>query len=147
MAFKVLALQGKQTEGIFRVSADVDEVNALKSRLDNWELPDHIHTTGKFKCLYIEYCLINLCVYFFILLDAHAPASLLKLWYRELYEPLIPDTLYAECVADPDNTENAFDIVQRLPRINRLVIYFQVLSREFTCMTLLKHVDIVYFRF
>lgn len=59
----------------------------------------------------------------FFILDAHAPASLLKLWYRELYEPLIPDTLYAECVADPDNTENAFDIVQRLPRINRLVFF------------------------
>lgn len=56
-----------------------------------------------------------------IITDAHAPASLLKLWYRELYEPLIPDTLYAECVADPDNTDNAFDIIQRLPRINRLV--------------------------
>lgn len=26
--------------------------------------------------------------------DAHAPASLLKLWYRELYDPLIPDEFY-----------------------------------------------------
>lgn len=45
---QVLALQGKQTEGIFRVSADVDEVNALKAKLDNWELSDHVHITGLF---------------------------------------------------------------------------------------------------
>lgn len=44
--FQVFALQGKQTEGIFRVSADVDEVTVLKARLDNWELPDHLHITG-----------------------------------------------------------------------------------------------------
>lgn len=32
---KVLLLNGTQTEGIFRVSADVDEVNYWKSRLGN----------------------------------------------------------------------------------------------------------------
>ncbi|PSN44409.1 hypothetical protein C0J52_05744 [Blattella germanica] len=77
---EVLRLQGAQTEGIFRVSADVDEVNSLKNRIDHWELPNDIT-------------------------DAHAPASLLKLWYRELYEPLIPDSMYTECVnhhADPE---------------------------------------------
>lgn len=53
--------------------------------------------------------------------DAHAPASLLKLWYRELYDPLIPDELYDECVAtdDPDEV-NA--IINKLPRLNKLVI-------------------------
>lgn len=52
--------------------------------------------------------------------DAHAPASLLKLWYRELYDPLIPDELYDECVAtdDPDEV-NA--IINKLPRLNKLV--------------------------
>ncbi|VVC90192.1 unnamed protein product [Leptidea sinapis] len=80
---QVLALNGKETEGIFRVSADVDEVNALKAKIDNWELPDASMLT-----------------------DAHAPASLLKLWYRELYEPLIPDALYAACVAAGTNVFN-----------------------------------------
>lgn len=51
---QVLALQGKQTEGIFRVSADVDEVNALKTRLDNWELPDQAHITGNIH-LYLDF--------------------------------------------------------------------------------------------
>lgn len=99
---QVLLLSGKSTEGIFRVSADVDEVNWLKSRLDRWDVPEHKST-----------------------MDAHAPASLLKLWYRELYDPLIPDELYDECVAteDPDEV-NA--IINKLPRLNKLVLTFLV---------------------
>lgn len=44
---KVLLLNGTQTEGIFRVSADVDEVNYWKSRLDRWDVPEHKSTMGK----------------------------------------------------------------------------------------------------
>ncbi|KAK3930651.1 Rho GTPase-activating protein 39 [Frankliniella fusca] len=99
---EVLRLDGARTEGIFRVSADVDEVTALKSRLDHWELPQDAST------------------------DAHAPASLLKLWYRELYEPLIPDSLYNECVNFHDQPEKAIAIVQRLPELNRLVLSYLI---------------------
>ncbi|XP_034241312.1 rho GTPase-activating protein 39 isoform X2 [Thrips palmi] len=99
---EVLRLEGAHTEGIFRVSADVDEVTALKSRLDLWELPQDAST------------------------DAHAPASLLKLWYRELYEPLIPDALYNECVNFHDQPEKAIAIVQRLPELNRLVLSYLI---------------------
>jgi len=92
---------GTQTEGIFRVSADVDEVNSLKAKIDRWELPSET-------------------------VDAHAPASLLKLWYRELYEPLIPDNLYSECVTHHDQPEAVLAIVQRLPVLNRLVLSYLV---------------------
>lgn len=44
---QILLLNGKQTEGIFRVSADVDEVNSLKARLDRWDVPEHKNTMGK----------------------------------------------------------------------------------------------------
>nr|CAD7594996.1 unnamed protein product [Timema genevievae] len=98
---EVLRLQGAQTEGIFRVSADVDEVNTLKSRLDHWELP--ADTT-----------------------DAHAPASLLKLWYRELYEPLIPDELYNDCVTHHAEPERTITIVNNLPELNKLVLCYLV---------------------
>lgn len=84
------------------MSADVDEVTALKSRLDHWELPQDAST------------------------DAHAPASLLKLWYRELYEPLIPDALYNECVNFHDQPDKAIAIVQRLPELNRLVLSYLI---------------------
>lgn len=41
-------LNGKQTEGIFRISADVDEVCSLKNRLDRWDVPEYKNTMGKF---------------------------------------------------------------------------------------------------
>lgn len=97
---QVLRLQGLATEGIFRVSADVDEVTACKAQLDKWELPEPS--------------------------DAHVPANLLKLWYRELYEPLIPDSLYPECVVEPMTGAKASAIVGRLPQINRYVLCYLV---------------------
>ncbi|XP_054274187.1 rho GTPase-activating protein 39-like isoform X2 [Macrosteles quadrilineatus] len=98
---EVLRLQGAQTEGIFRVSADVDEVTSLKMQLDRWDRPTDWT-------------------------DAHTPASLLKLWYRELYEPLIPDTMYNECIQHHDNPIRAIQIVDSLPEINRLVLSYLV---------------------
>ncbi len=68
LADQILKLGGASTEGIFRVPADLDEVMSMKSRFDQWESP--------------------MCQ------DCHTAASLLKLWLRELYEPLIPDQLY-----------------------------------------------------
>jgi Rho GTPase-activating protein 39 len=53
-------------------------------------------------------------------LDAHAPAGVLKLWYRELYEPLIPDSFYEEAVRS-DDPKDVMAIVDRLPEINRNV--------------------------
>ena len=50
-----------------RVPGDIDEVNALKLQVDKGVLP---MTT---------------------LSDPHIPASLLKLWFRELEDPLIPE--------------------------------------------------------
>lgn len=56
----------------------------------------------------------------YIVTDAHAPASLLKLWYRELYDPLIPDELYDECV-NTEDPDKAKAIVDKLPDLNKLV--------------------------
>ena len=102
---QVLVRGGTLTEGIFRVSADADEVNTLKSCLDRFEDGGNLAPSQ----------------------DAHAPASLLKLWVRELYEPLIPDSFYNECVSmrqdDGDaSASGVAAIVERLPDLNRRVL-------------------------
>lgn len=102
---QVLVRGGTVTEGIFRVSADADEVSALKSCLDRFEDGAILAASQ----------------------DAHAPASLLKLWVRELYEPLIPDSFYPECVSmrhdDPEiSAANIAGVVERLPDLNRRVL-------------------------
>ncbi|XP_055995932.1 uncharacterized protein LOC125648378 isoform X26 [Ostrea edulis] len=98
---EVLRYNGAQTEGIFRVPGDIDEVNVLKLKCDQWSLPSD-------------------CV------DPHIPASLLKLWYRELYEPLIPAEFYDLCILNYQNPEAAIDVVSKLPDINRLVLAYLI---------------------
>lgn len=44
---QILMMQGKQTEGIFRVPADVDEVMCLKAYVDKWEFPENKGTMGE----------------------------------------------------------------------------------------------------
>lgn len=74
---------------------------SLKNLLDRWEVPDEIT-------------------------DAHTPASLLKLWYRELYEPLIPDSMYEQCVTYHDNPDRILAIIEKLPEINKLVLAYLI---------------------
>uniref|UniRef100_A0A8C1QLI7 Rho GTPase-activating protein 39 n=1 Tax=Cyprinus carpio TaxID=7962 RepID=A0A8C1QLI7_CYPCA len=98
---EVLSLNGDQTEGIFRVPGDIDEVNALKLQVDQWKVP-----TG--------------------LEDPHIPASLLKLWYRELEEPVIPHEFYEQCVMNYDSPAAAVNVVLNLPHINKLVLCYLI---------------------
>ncbi|XP_052382642.1 rho GTPase-activating protein 39-like [Oncorhynchus keta] len=95
----VMALGGAQTEGIFRVPGDIDEVNALKLQVDQWRIPENRS-------------------------DPNVPASLMKLWYRELEEPLIPMAFYKQCVSNYDDPVAAVNVVQCLPELNRLVLCY-----------------------
>ena len=84
--------------------------------------------------------------------DCHTAASLLKLWLRELYEPLIPDAFYDEAVQlaskidaeeqkgrSKDGKESLErttgsssvkdrlqDLTNRLPELNRLTLMYLV---------------------
>lgn len=55
-----------------------------------------------------------------------SPASLLKFWYRELEEPLIPHEFYEECINHYDNPEAAVNVVLGLPHINKLVLCYLI---------------------
>ena len=98
---QVLQRDGAQTEGIFRVPGDVDAVQALKLRCDSWIPPSNCN-------------------------EPHTPASLLKLWYRELHEPLIPPHFYDQCVAHCEDVDYAVNMVNSLPSINRLVLCYLI---------------------
>ncbi|KAL7668650.1 hypothetical protein ACOME3_009344 [Neoechinorhynchus agilis] len=80
---EVLRLNGAQTEGIFRIPGDIDRVNMLKAKCDRWQL------------LTDRRMLVDILVFNN---DPHVPASLLKLWYRQLADPLIPYDLYDDCI-------------------------------------------------
>ncbi|VDK47753.1 unnamed protein product [Anisakis simplex] len=54
--------------------------------------------------------------------DAHVPAALLKLWLRSLPEAILPDALYARCLAVCDQPDEACRVIDLLPNVNRLVV-------------------------
>lgn len=102
LADGVLALGGTRCEGIFRVPGDNDLVSELKIRIDRG-----------------YYTLENVD-------DPHVLASLLKLWLRELMDPLVPEELYNDCVTTAAEPASCIAIVRRLPTINRRVVLFIV---------------------
>ncbi|KAI6121339.1 hypothetical protein F5141DRAFT_1186599 [Pisolithus sp. B1] len=98
----ILALGGTKCEGIFRVPGDSDLVSELKLRIDRG-----------------YYTLENVD-------DPHVLASLLKLWLRELCDPLVPEELYNDCINAAPDPPACVTIVQKLPSINRRVVLFVV---------------------
>ncbi|KXS12662.1 hypothetical protein M427DRAFT_502256 [Gonapodya prolifera JEL478] len=110
LARAVLKLGGCKTEGIFRVPGDADSVAELKCRIEN----RNYDVSGIF--------------------DPSVPASLLKLWMRELADPIIPVELYDQCIGvgrkemekRNEATENAWDIVKQLPPLSRAVANYMV---------------------
>lgn len=102
LADGIIALGGTKCEGIFRVAGDSDLVSELKIRIDRG-----------------YYTLENVD-------DPHVLASLLKLWLRELLDPLVPEELYNECINAAAEPASCIAIVQRLPTINRRVVVFIV---------------------
>lgn len=102
LADGILALGGTKCEGIFRVAGDGESVTELKSRIDR----------GYYTLDDVE--------------DPHVLASLLKLWLRELCDPLVPEHLYDECIATAKEPERCVEMVGRLPTLNRRVICFVI---------------------
>lgn len=95
----IIDLGGFRTEGIFRVPGDVDEVNALKISIDK----NNILTDIK---------------------DPNVPGSLLKLWFRELSDPIVPPTHYDECLQVCNNPQKCIKVLDKLPDDNKIIIYF-----------------------
>ncbi|KAF8909878.1 Rho GTPase activation protein [Mucidula mucida] len=102
LADGILALGGTKAEGIFRVPGDGDSVSDLKLRIDK----------GYYTLDGVD--------------DPHILASLMKLWLRELCDPLVPEEMYNECISSSKDPEACVHIVERLPTINRRVVLFVV---------------------
>jgi hypothetical protein len=109
----ILRLRGPSTQGIFRIPGDIDEVNALKIHIEKGKSVPPTVT------------------------DPHIPASLLKLWFRELENPLIPENYYQHCIDNFNDIGNALSLADSLPPLNRSVfmyiIRFLQVILSYTC--------------
>ncbi|KAF8629128.1 hypothetical protein AX17_005714 [Amanita inopinata Kibby_2008] len=102
LADGILALGGAKAEGIFRVPGDGDSVSELKLRIDR----------GYYTLDGVD--------------DPHVLASLMKLWLRELCDPLVPEELYNDCITRSEDADSCIKMIQRLPTINRRVVLFVI---------------------
>ena len=102
LADGILALGGTRSEGIFRVPGDGDGVSELKLRIDK----------GYYTLEDVD--------------DPNILASLMKLWLRELCDPLIPEEMYNVCVSSSKLPEACVELVKQLPTINRRVVLFVI---------------------
>ncbi|KAI8340000.1 hypothetical protein BC941DRAFT_419153 [Chlamydoabsidia padenii] len=98
----VYQLNGQQSEGIFRVPGDADDVTDLRIRIEN----GNYDATG--------------------ITDPNVPASLLKYWLRDLAYPLIPTELYDTCLTNSEDVEQAIHIINQLPDTNRRIVLYMI---------------------
>ncbi|KAG9012778.1 hypothetical protein FRB93_001332 [Tulasnella sp. JGI-2019a] len=102
LADSIIALGGTKREGIFRIPGDADTVSELKGRIDK----------GHYNMQGID--------------DPHVPASLLKMWFRELQEPVVPFEMYNDCVGSAEDPDEIIKIVKRMPTMNKRVLLFVI---------------------
>mmetsp|Transcript_29526 Transcript_29526/g.41542 ORF Transcript_29526/g.41542 Transcript_29526/m.41542 type:complete len:901 (+) Transcript_29526:99-2801(+) len=92
-------LDGCKTEGVFRVPAFPNELKQAREMLDK----------GNFSILSV-------------VVNVHTVAALLKLWFRELKDPLVPQSLYDRAVKNPSVVSEVVQIFSECPQLNQAVI-------------------------
>eukprot|EP01132_Coremiostelium_polycephalum_P007764 gene7764-9556_t len=96
---KLMALDALKTQGIFRVNGNVIDINSIKKRFDD----------GNYEISANE--------------NVYTVASLLKLWLREISDPLIPVSMYDSCI-QTSTIEQVLNIIQTLPLTSQRVISY-----------------------
>ncbi|KAG0308763.1 hypothetical protein BGZ98_006938 [Dissophora globulifera] len=98
----VVKLGGLRTEGIFRISGDLGAVAELRARIElgNYDI------TG--------------------ITDPHVPCSLLRLWIRDLPEPIIPYDMYQQCIQGAQDKDAVAKVVTSLPLWHKEMMIYLV---------------------
>ncbi|CAO3587871.1 unnamed protein product [Absidia cylindrospora] len=107
-------LDGHSTEGVFRIPGLADMVSLLKTQINSDHVLDGGHEFPSAKDL-------NICGD-----DPNVPASLLRLWLRELPTPLIPESYYERCINEASSLDSVISIVDSLPDVNRSILLYTI---------------------
>ncbi|KAK3825774.1 MAG: hypothetical protein J3Q66DRAFT_277593 [Benniella sp.] len=95
-------LGGHSTEGIFRISGDLGAVAELRARIElgNYDLSG--------------------------ITDPHVPCSLLRLWVRDLPEPIIPYDMYQHCIQVSQDKDEVTNVISSLPLWHKETITYLI---------------------
>lgn len=122
LADAVLALNGRRSEGIFRIAGDADDVTELVRGM-----PLHTDKLNNANMLLSQRVRIENGRYDATgITDPNVPASLLKYWIRDLPEPLITSEHYDSCIEAAEDPDRAIDIINSLPCLNRRIVLYML---------------------
>lgn len=111
---KLVETGGFETEGIFRCAADHDLLTQLRLEIDCVDFRK-ITDAKQVKSL-----LLNVQ-------DPHVIAGLLKLFFRQLCEPVFPSKIYDVCLSScQDNSMACRVFNERLPNLNKDVVAYLI---------------------
>ncbi|SAM08400.1 hypothetical protein [Absidia glauca] len=105
-------LGGHFTQGVFRISGLAELVTALRLQIESGVADGD--GKGEFGNLDLDIC----CG------DPNVPASLLRIWLRELPTPLIPVDVYNRCIDHSSDLKSVMEIVDGLPDVNRRILLY-----------------------
>jgi hypothetical protein len=101
----ILLFEGCKAEGIFRVAGSTQQVQKMQQQFNVMNF-DEISS------------------------DPHVLVGVLKQWLRELREPLIPNSIYAECL-QCETTMECLKVIGKMPELNKVSFaHFVVFLRE-----------------
>ncbi|KAG0203633.1 hypothetical protein BGX33_009014 [Mortierella sp. NVP41] len=98
----VIELGGLKMEGIFRISGDLGAVAELRARIE----------LGNYDISGIT--------------DPHVPCSLLRLWIRDLPEPVIPYDMYQQCIQGAQDKDAVTKVIASLPLWHKEMITYLI---------------------
>lgn len=111
---KLIETGGAETEGIFRCAADHDLIAQLRLEID---CVDFRKITDAKQ---VHSLLSNVT-------DPHVIAGLLKLFFRQLYEPVFPMSIYDMCLQNGHDGQMACRIFdEHLPNLNKDVVAYLI---------------------
>lgn len=92
----ILQHGGRKAEGIFRVAGNTQQVHKMQELFNEMNFEE-------------------------ISKDPHVLVAVLKLWLRELKEPLIPNSIYHDCL-DCETTTECVAIINKMPELNKAAL-------------------------
>ncbi|CAG0879550.1 unnamed protein product [Cyprideis torosa] len=107
LCHEVLALGGAKTLGIFREAPDHRELDGVYDSLDQWQIPEWTNPL--------------------------VPATVLKKWLSELYDPLIPTDVQQDLSACPDDIDRIRTILSRLNPLSWLILGYLIRFLQTMC--------------
>ncbi|KAG5678281.1 hypothetical protein PVAND_007969 [Polypedilum vanderplanki] len=96
-----------KVSGIYRISGNKVTIDAIKKKMNEKKPPKK---ESKYACLIDQ--------------DVHTLTGLLKMFFRELYTPLMARNIFIQCTSERLSTSQMREILLQMPRVNYETLKF-----------------------